>query len=143
MTSQRRRLISVLFVIIGIISAAFVFVETNTDVIIPGRVVGYDIEVQGNFAYVSNNDGVSVIDMSVLSAPVRVASIQVPDGVFGLDIVGRPLTVSSNWKIRSAEASEDWTMEYFWERSLSGWKNRRIYEMKATSTPRVISSLII
>jgi hypothetical protein len=93
MISRRRRLVSVLFIVVGIISAAFVAIMTNPDTTIPGLDVGYDIEVDGNYAYVSNNYGVSVVDMSVHNAPLRVASIQVNSGVFGLDIVGDILYV--------------------------------------------------
>jgi len=87
MPVRRRLLISVLFVLVGIISAAYVVIIANPDVTIQGLDVGYDVEVNGNYAYVANNYGVVVVDMSVINTPLRVASIEVTDGAFGLHIV--------------------------------------------------------
>ncbi len=86
MTPRRRILISLVLIVAGIISAVFVSIETNPEIIIQGRLVGYNIEVAGNFAYVSNNDGVVVIDKSVYSAPIRIANIPLSNGAFGMDI---------------------------------------------------------
>lgn len=94
MTPRKRILISVILIVAGIISAIFVSFETNPEIIIRGRVVGYDVEVSGDFAYVSNNDGVVVIDKSNYNAPVRIANIPVSDGAFGLAIENDRLYVA-------------------------------------------------
>ncbi|MDF1538403.1 MAG: hypothetical protein P1Q69_05835 [Candidatus Thorarchaeota archaeon] len=86
MASRKKLLISVVLILAGIISTIFVSIETNSEVIIQGRLVGYNIEVAGDFAYVSNNDGVVVIDKSVYNTPLRIANIPLSNGAFGMDI---------------------------------------------------------
>jgi hypothetical protein len=86
MTLRRRKLISALLVTVGIVSAIFIGIEANPNVIIPGWAVGYDVELSGNYAFVSNNDGVVVIDISNNKTPTRKASIDLSEGAFGLHI---------------------------------------------------------
>ncbi len=78
MTPGKRIRITVILIMAGCISAVFVSIETHP--------VGYDVAAEGDFVYVSNNDGVVVIDKSVYNAPVRVANVPMSDGAFGLDI---------------------------------------------------------
>ena len=47
----------------------------------PGLFVGYDIAVQGDYAYVSDNEGVDIIDVANPRNPtriVKVAPIRIP-----------------------------------------------------------------
>jgi len=58
--------------------------------------IGYEIAVAENYAYVSNNYGVVVIDVSQHSDPIRVANISMnDDGAFGLHIVNELLYIAA------------------------------------------------
>jgi hypothetical protein len=93
-TPRKRLFIAMLFLVAGLISVVYVSVETNPEIIVPGRVVGYNVEAAGDYAYVSNNDGVVIIDKSDHSAPLRVGTIPLRDGARGMAIEGAKLYIA-------------------------------------------------
>jgi len=68
---------------------------TNPEVTVEGLSIGYDLEIHDEYAFVSNNDGVVVIDMHNHNDPIRVNQIQFDDGVFGLEIINDTLYVGA------------------------------------------------
>ncbi|MHA1112241.1 MAG: LVIVD repeat-containing protein [Promethearchaeota archaeon] len=51
-------------------------------------VVGYDVNVAGDYAYVTNNDGVMIVDVSNPSRPTKVSEILTDQGPFAIRING-------------------------------------------------------
>ena len=56
--------------------------------------VGYDVQVQGDYAYVTNNDGLMIIDISNPSNPEKVGEI-LSEGVVGVIVESNLLYVTS------------------------------------------------
>ncbi len=50
--------------------------------------VGYDIHVTTDYAYLSNNDGLMIIDISDPENPVKASELLIDDGAFGFVIEG-------------------------------------------------------
>jgi hypothetical protein len=56
-----------------------------------GRVkvgVAYGVALEGDFAYVTNNDGVVLVDVSDPAEPRRTAMLELEDGAFGIRAAG-------------------------------------------------------
>ncbi len=49
---------------------------------------GYDVCIQENYAFVTNNDGVDIIDVQNPTDPIKKARLEITDGAFGLHIQG-------------------------------------------------------
>ncbi len=92
---SKTSVLTVILIILGLLSAVLVNVVTNPDVIIPGLSIGYDLEIHDEFAYVSNNDGVVVIDIHNHNDPIRVTQIQFDHGAFGLEVINDTLYVGA------------------------------------------------
>ena len=64
----------------------------NSDVIYLNKVaectfeIGYRIDIEDNIAYVSDNDGVIIIDVENPKKPKKIGRIAMYDGAFGLEI---------------------------------------------------------
>ncbi|MFX1569057.1 MAG: LVIVD repeat-containing protein [Promethearchaeota archaeon] len=56
--------------------------------------VGYDVQVHGNYAYVTNNDGLMVIDVSNPSNPNKVGEL-LCGGAFGIDVSSNLVYIAS------------------------------------------------
>ena len=56
--------------------------------------VGYDIQVHGNYAYITNNDGLMVIDVSNPRNPVKVGEL-LCGGAFGIDVSNNLVYIAS------------------------------------------------
>ncbi|MHA1941197.1 MAG: LVIVD repeat-containing protein [Candidatus Hodarchaeales archaeon] len=61
-----------------------------------GLNVGYDVVVQDNFAYISGNEGVDVINIADPIDPTKIVELQSPDGAFGLSITNDYLFIASD-----------------------------------------------
>ncbi|MCG3220802.1 MAG: hypothetical protein H7641_05420 [Candidatus Heimdallarchaeota archaeon] len=51
---------------------------------IGGSGTGYDIEIDGNYAYITGNDGFIVIDIQNPSKPNKISEFDIDDGAFGI-----------------------------------------------------------
>ncbi|MBN2157680.1 MAG: hypothetical protein JW776_16655 [Candidatus Lokiarchaeota archaeon] len=59
-------------------------------------VVGYDVDVEGNYAYVTNNDGVMIIDVSNPKNPDKVSEILTSQAPFAVSVKGGYCYVAYN-----------------------------------------------
>jgi len=46
--------------------------------------ITYDVHVEGNNAYLTNNQGVDILDISDISNPRKISTIRIQDGAFGI-----------------------------------------------------------
>ncbi len=91
---SKTNILSIVLIILGLLSAVLVNGINNSEVVVPGYSVGYDLAIYGEYAFVSNNDDAAVIDISNPGSPIRMNQIQL-DGAFGLKIVNDTLYVGS------------------------------------------------
>lgn len=61
-----------------------------------GLAVGYDVAVQGDYAYVSDNEGVNIFNINNPNNPIRIKEVRSPDGAFGICIEGNYLFIASD-----------------------------------------------
>jgi hypothetical protein len=50
--------------------------------------ITYDVHVDGNIAYLTNNQGVDILDISDISNPKKISTIHIQDGAFGIYVEG-------------------------------------------------------
>jgi len=46
--------------------------------------ITYDVHVDGNYAYLTNNQGVDILNISDISNPRKISTIRIQDGAFGI-----------------------------------------------------------
>ena len=56
---------------------------------------GYDVCIHSNYAYVTNNEGVDIIDVQDPANPISEARLEIIDGAFGIHIEGDILFVAA------------------------------------------------
>ncbi|MHA2345846.1 MAG: LVIVD repeat-containing protein, partial [Candidatus Hodarchaeales archaeon] len=61
-----------------------------------GLQVGYEVVVQDDFAYISDNEGVDIINIADPRDPTKIAEVQSPDGAFGISITNDYLFIASD-----------------------------------------------
>ncbi len=63
---------------------------------IPGLHVAYEVYVQNNHAFVTNNDGTIIFDISNPSHPVKIGGVLTSDGAFGVYVENDTLFIASD-----------------------------------------------
>ncbi len=72
-----------LMILISISGLIFIYALNNNA--IPGRTVGYRIHVNSDYAYVSHNDGVEIINIENKQKPSVVGNVDLNDGAWGIE----------------------------------------------------------
>nr|QEE18090.1 LVIVD repeat protein [Candidatus Prometheoarchaeum syntrophicum] len=65
--------------------SSFIIVYAFNNNIIPGRTVGYRIYVESDYAYVTHNDGVEIINTENKQKPNVVGNVDLNDGAWGIE----------------------------------------------------------
>lgn len=68
----------------------------NNNLTIPGLLVGYRIQVENDYAYVSHNEGIEIIDIENKEKPRVVGNIYYTGGGFGFWIEGDLVFLSAD-----------------------------------------------
>lgn len=90
---MNRKLIFISGSILGLLVIVITLVITQIPL---GLSVGYDIVVQDDYAFVSDNEGVDIINIANPSKPNKVSEFNSPDGAFGLLINNDNLYIASD-----------------------------------------------
>jgi hypothetical protein len=91
---RKKNLITILLIFI-IASSFFVVYGLNNNAV-PGLLVGYGIQVENDYAYVSHNDGVEIINIENKDKPKVVGNIDYTDGGFGFRVIGDLVFLSAD-----------------------------------------------
>ena len=83
---KKKNLLIVVMVFLSVTSFIFVYAANNNA--IPGRTVGYRIYVESDYAYVTHNDGVEIINTENKQHPNVVGNVDLNDGAWGIEKEG-------------------------------------------------------
>jgi hypothetical protein len=85
-----------LVAIIGIIAIVVVVLALVFISLGQGLTVGYAVRVQDNHAFVTDNDGITILDISEPSRSRRIGSIPLADGAFGIHLENNLLYIAAD-----------------------------------------------
>ena len=90
---KKKNLLIGIMILISISSFIIVYALNNNA--IPGRTVGYRIYVESDYAYVTHNDGVEIINTENKQHPNVVGNVDLNDGAWGLQKDGDLLYIAA------------------------------------------------
>ena len=94
---MKKKSILVLGVTILISLSGFVVIYAiNNNIIHSINVVGYGIVVDGDYAYISHNDGVEILNIENKKHPIKIGNVDIDDGAFGLEKIGDLLYIAGD-----------------------------------------------
>ncbi len=95
-TKRNRALIGIYFLVLVIVIFLDIFVVFFLPQVGLGGHVAYHVIVQGDYAYISDNEGVDIFNIANPENPTRIDEIRSPDGAFGLSIEDDYLFIASD-----------------------------------------------
>jgi len=93
---KKKVIISIGILILLSISSFFTIYAINQNIIRGINKVGYGIDVEGDYAYVSHNDGVEIINIENKKRPSIVGNVDISDGAFGIEKNGDVLYIAGD-----------------------------------------------
>jgi hypothetical protein len=93
---KKKGILSIGILILISISSFIYIYAINQNIIPVINTVGYGIEVEDDFAYVSHNDGVEIINIENKNRPLVLGNIDISDGAFGIEKNGDILYIAGD-----------------------------------------------